>query len=382
MSRLRIISLFVAVLALAAVFAACGQGGGGSVSNDTPQQVLDEATLLGVSSGNLDLSVGVDAQGSSGGNIDASLSGPFQGQGQSQLPQVDLAVKVNGSMNGKDVNFDGGLTLLADRAYVGYKGTEYEIDPTMFSFVTSLIQQQSASQGQSGLSGSCQKSIGNFKVSDFVDKPTDEGSTDVGGTSTTHVSGDLDLSGAVDQLSKTLGSPGCRAQLSTAGQLPSAAQLDMAKAQLSSVVKTAHVDVYVGDDKIIRRISVQMTLEPPAGAGAGKVDLSFDLTLNDVNKPQTISAPSESKSINDLFRQLGINPLSLVRPGGLGSVLGGGAGGGGLGGLLNGIGGGNSNGPSGSGSSGSGGSPSPQTYLQCLQGATTPADLQRCASLQ
>jgi hypothetical protein len=379
LTRLRTLFLFGTVLALAAVLAACGSSGNSSsASNENPQTVVDDATLQGIKSGNLDLSLGVDAEGSQGGKVDVSLSGPFQGQGTGQLPQLDMNLKASGSINDKDVDFEGGLVLLADRAYVNYKGTEYEIDPTTFSFVKSTLL-QAPGQGQSGLSKSCQDAVGGLKVGDFVNNLSNDGSSDVGGTSTTHVSGDLDLTGAIDQLSSVTDNPACRSQFKSVGKLPAGAKLDQAKAMLSSVVKTAHVDLYVGDDNIVRRITVQLTIEPPAGSGSGpkKVSLSIDLTLTDVNEPQTITAPSEAKPINDLFQQLGINPLSLLSPGGLGNLAGGA---GGLGGLLNGLN-GSSGGSGSSGSSGTGGA-SPQTYLQCLQHATTPADLQKCASLQ
>jgi hypothetical protein len=378
LSRLRTLFLFGTALALAAVLAACGGSGGGSSEN--PQKVVDDATLQGIQSGNVDLSLGVDVEGDKGGNVDVSLSGPFQSQGSNQFPQLDMTAKASGSINGKDVNFDGGLTLLSDRAFVNYKGTEYEIDPTTFSFVKSLIKQAQqkgqGGQGQGGVSQSCQNAISDLKVNDFVNNLSNDGSSDVGGTSTTHVSGDLNVSGAMDALIGIAENPACSSQLGSAGQIPPASQLDQAKALLSSALKTAHVDLYVGDDDIVRRISAQLTIEPPAGSGSGpkKVDVSLDLTLTDVNQPQTISAPSGAKPINELFQQLGINPLSLVGPGGLGGLSGGA---GGLGGLLNGIGAGSAG-----GSSGSGGSNPQQAYLQCLQRATTPADLQKCASLQ
>ena len=38
--------------------------------------MLDEATLQGIESGNIDLSLGIKAQRSEGGNLDVSLSGP------------------------------------------------------------------------------------------------------------------------------------------------------------------------------------------------------------------------------------------------------------------------------------------------------------------
>ncbi len=376
MSRLRTFFLFGTVLALAAVLAACGSSGGGS--NENPQKVVDDATLKGIKSGKVDLSLGVNVEGDKGGKVDVSLSGPFQSQDNSQLPQLDMTAKASGSINGKDVNFDGGLTLLSDRAFVNYKGTEYEVDPTTFSFVKSMIQQAQqqgqGAQGQGGVSKSCQNAVSGLKISDFVNNLSNDGSSDVGGTGTTHVSGDLDVSGAIDQLVKIVGNPACSSQLGSAGSLPSASQLDQAKSQVSSAVKTAHVDLYVGDDNIVRRIAAELTIEPPAGSGGPKkIDLSLDLTLTDVNQPQTITAPSGAKPLSQLFQQLGVNPTSLLGPGGLSG------GAGGLGGLLKGISGGAVGGSSG-GSVGSAGAKS-QAYLKCLQSATTPADLQKCASL-
>ena len=197
MSRLRIFALFAAVLALAAALAACGSSGS-SNSNENPQTVVNDATLKGIKSGNLNLALRVKVEGDEGGNLDLSLSGPFQGEGKNQLPQLDLSAKANGSFNGKDINFDGGLTLLSDRAFVNYKGTEYEVDPTTFSFVKSAIersQQRSGAQGQSAGATACQEAVANLKVGDFVENLSNEGSSDVGGTSTTHVSGDLNVPG-------------------------------------------------------------------------------------------------------------------------------------------------------------------------------------------
>ena len=184
MSRLRTLFLFGAVLALAVALAACGSSGGSSNAN--PQQVVNDATLQGIHSGNVDLSLGIDVKGDQGGHIDVGLSGPFQSQGKNQLPQLDMTVKANGSINSKDVNFEGGLTLLADRGYVNYKGTDYEIDPTTFGFVKTAIQQaqqkNGGAQGQSGVSQSCQNAVGKLKINDFVTNLSNEGSTDVGGT--------------------------------------------------------------------------------------------------------------------------------------------------------------------------------------------------------
>ena len=105
---------------------------------------------------------------------------------------------------------------------------------------------------------------------------------------------------------------------------------------MQSALKTAHVDVYVGDDNIVRKIAAELSIEPQNASSSGpkKVDLEFELSIDGVNEEQTISAPSGAKPLNDLFQKLNINPIELL---GAASGQGGLSGSGGLGGLLNGL---------------------------------------------
>jgi hypothetical protein len=388
LSRVRILLALTTLLALATALAACG--GSSSNNNEDPHKVIDNATLKGVTSGNVNLSLSVKAKGKEGGDINVSLTGPFQSEGKGQLPQLDLTAKANGSINGKNVDFEGGLVLLPNSAYVNYKGVEYEVDPTTFSFVKSAIKQaqQQAGGKNEGAAGTsaCQEAASKLKISEFIENLSNEGSADVGGTGTTKVSGDLNVSGAIDALVKLSENPACASPLGATGSLPSLGSLGKAKGQVEKAIKTAHVDVYVGGDHIVRRVTVQLTVEPPKSSSGGpeSVELSFDLSLSGVNQKQTIEAPQGAKPLNDLFLKLGVNPAELLGKGGVG-----GAGGlGGLGGLLKGL-----SGAAGGGGGGSAvptmptqpsGSPSAgkqQEYLKCLQGAKTPVDLQKCAAL-
>jgi hypothetical protein len=379
LSRLRISVLLVALAALATAFAACGSSGS---SSEDPQKVIDNATLEGVTSGNLNLSLGVKAEGREGGNLDVSLSGPFEaGEGKEALPEFGLSAKANGSIGGKDVDFDGGLTLLSDRAYVNYEGTEYEVDPTTFGFVKSGFEQamqEGGSEEGGGNVTACQKAATGLDVGDFVENLTNEGSSEVGGTSTTKISGDLDTAGAVDAIIKLTENSACSAQLEAAGPLP-LGELEKAKGELTGAIKKAHVDVYVGDDNIIRKVAAEVMIEPK-GTSNEKVELEFELSLSGVNEEQEIKAPTGAKPLEGLFQKLNINPIELLEAG-----SGGGAG---IGGLLEGItGGSSSSGSSAGGESSSagaaesGGAAGQQAYLNCLKGAKTPADLQNCASL-
>lgn len=361
------LSVFVALVALSAALAACGGG-----SSDDPQTVVEEATLKGVESGELNLAVDVNVEGKKGGKVDVALSGPFQSESEAEYPELDLAFSAKGSLGGKDLNREGGLTLLGNKAYVAYEGTEYEVDSTTFNFVKSTLKQQGGGQGKSSEISACQEAAGEFEISDFVENLKSAGSAEVGGTSTTKVSGDLDATSAIEAVSALIEDPKCSEQLSAAGPLPSAAELDKAKSTVQDSLKSAHVDLYVGDDHIVRRIVAQATIEPPKSSksGAKRVELDLDLTLTGVNEEQTISAPASSKPLSDLFLKLGVNPIEL-----LGAFQNGGSEG--LGSLLEGLteaGGSNGGGSSGGGSSGGG----QQSYYECLGEAHTPVDIQNC----
>lgn len=371
MSRLRIFVLVAALVALATALAACG-GGSESGSSEDPQKLIDNATLEGVKSGTLDLIVGVKSQGQESGDVKVSLSGPFQSRGKANLPELALSAKASGSVGGKPVKFDGGLTLLSDRAFVGYEGTEYEVDPTTFGFVKASLEQAQQRGNKEADVTACQEAAAGIHVGEFVDNLKNEGGAEVDGTSTTKVSGDLNPEGGVDALIKLTETPACSAQLEAAGQLP-LGQLEKAKGELTKAVKNAHVDLYVGDDDIIRRMTAELTIEPKGTSGE-KVELEIDVTLGAVNEEQEISAPANAVPLEGLFRKLNVNPLELLEAG---------SSGGGLGSLLEGVTGGESSGGSSGGSSSGGASAaSQQAYLECLKGAETPADLQKCASLR
>lgn len=370
MSRLRIFLLFAALAGLATVFAACGSSDSGS-SDENPQTVLEDSTFEGIEDADLDLSVKIDVSGDEGGSVDVNVSGPFQSKGKGQLPELDMSAEASGSVGGKDVDFDAGIVLVPNKAYVSYEGEDYEVDPTTFSFVQSAIEEQQRKSGaESGTEGAteCQKeAAGKFNAGDFVDNLTNEGSADVGGTSTTKVSGDLNVAGALEAVTELTELPACSSQLEAAGPLP-LSELEEAQGEIEKALKSAHADVYVGDDNIIRRFTAQFDIEPEGSDE--KVSIEIDLSLNSVNEGQEISTPDGAKPLSDLFQKLGVNPIELLQ---------GAQSGAGLGGLLEQLGGSSGAELPGIGSVPGGGSGQQSEYLECVQGASTPVDLQNCA---
>jgi hypothetical protein len=309
LSRVRIFLVFAALAGLATVFAACGSSSGGG-SDEAPQAVLKDATFEGIESADLDASIKIDVSGDEGGNVDVEMSGPFQSQGNGQYPELDLTANVTGSVNGSNFDKEAGLVLVPNKAFVSYEGDDYEIDPTTFSFIESAIN-QAGKNGETPTEAStaCQQAAAGLKVEDFVDNLTNEGGADVGGTETTKVSGDLNVPGAIDQILKLAENPACSSSLESAGPLP-LAQLDEAKSEVEKALKGAHVDVYVGDDNIVRRVAAEFSIEPEGSSE--KVDLSIDIAFNGVNEEQEITTPSNAKPLNGLFQKLGINPIELL----------------------------------------------------------------------
>ena len=362
MSRFRIFALIATLAALTTVFAACGgsDDDSSSKSGEDPQKVIESASLEGVKSGELDLALHIDATGDEGGEVDVNLSGPFEAGSTEELPQLEMTAEVNGSADGEDIDFDGGLTLLTDRAFVDYKGTSYEVDPTTFGFLKSAFERSQQQGGEQDITA-CQEAAEGIKFSQFADDLKNEGSADVDGTATTKVSGDLSVDGAVDALIALTEDPACSSQLEAAGPLP-IGELEEAKGELSEAIEKAHVDLYVGDDDIVRKVDAELTIAPPEAADE-KVELELELTLSGVNEEQSFSSPSDAKPIEDLFQELGVNPLELLEAGQSG----------GLGGLLEGI----------TGGASSGGDSNGDAYTECLrEAAKTATNLQKCASLR
>lgn len=365
MTRFRILALLVALTAMASTLAACGSSSDSGSSDEDPQKVVENASLEGVKSGNLDLSLHVKSEGKEGGDAEVELSGPFEAGAKGELPQLEMSAEASGSAKGEDLDFEGGLTVLTDRAFIDYEGSAYEIDPTTFGFVKSALEQAQQQEGsESGDITACQKAAEGIKFSQFAEELVNEGGVDVDGTSTTKVSGDVDVSGGIDALIQLTEDPACSSQLEAAGPLP-LGEIEETKGELAKAVKNAHIDLYVGDDDIVRKFAVELTIQPPE-AGNEKVELELEMTLSGVNEEQSFSAPSDAKPLEALFKDAGIDPREIgqLLEGGVEGLLdrvGAGSGGLSLGGLSDGA--------------------ARQEYTECLQGAETSAELQKCANL-
>jgi hypothetical protein len=356
--RIRALILIALALALSLVVAACGDDGGDS--GEDPQQVLQDTfnNEQGIDSGSFDLSVKVNAEGDQGGTFEASLGGPFQSE-EGRVPQVDLNAEIKLDSSAQDFSGSAGLISTGDSAFVRFQDTDYSVPQELFDqFASSYIQLQQQSKAQGDQGGNFLQSLG-IDPTGWLTDLSNEGTEDVEGTETVHISGQADVPKLVEDI-KTIAqnAPNVGAQKITPQQL---GQLD----QLTSVIKSADFDIFSGaDDDILRKIDANVEISPPAGTGGGleSVTLEFSATISDVNEPQTISAPTEAQPLANLLQQFGIDPSQLggALRGGLGS-----------GGAL----------PQSGGSQAAPSGDASQAYLQCLQQAQGEAAISECAQL-
>ncbi len=346
-ARVAIVALLVVPLGL---LAGCGGGGG----DEDPQQVLEETFSNGTPISSSHLNITLAGSAGDSGSLSATLDGAFQGDPDDTTapPQLDLSATVDGTAAGQSLEFDGGVVATQDNAFVEYQGQAYEIGRKAFAqfkraYTRSAQASEATEAGDSNADIFAQLGI---DPSDWLTNLSNEGDEDVEGTETIHIHGDADIAKIVSDLG------------TISEQVPDAPPLDQAQIdQLTSAVQEASLDVYSGkDDRLLRKLSLSLTIEPPASAGApvSSVDVDFAITFSDVNEPQTIEAPSSARPFRDLAERLGLGGLPGV--GGL-PGLGGGAGATGAGG---------------------GGGPS-EDYLSCIEKAKTPEDFNNCAkSLQ
>jgi hypothetical protein len=352
LNRTRALAVLALALASALLVAACGGGG----NSEDPQQILDQtfSNPTSIQSGTFDLDFRIETSGGDNpGSLEVKLGGRFQSQPSGQFPKFDVDVSLKGEGGSQNFSGTGGLTSTGDAAFVKFQGTEYAVPQQLYDeFTTSYAQLQG--QNNSAKSGSLLKAL-NISPANWLSDLKNEGTDDVEGTKTIHISGTANVSKLVEDLKAIAAKAGTAVGNVNTNQLN----------QLNDVIQSGDIDVYSGvDDKLLRRFQVSLDLKPPAGTPGAPDSLSIDLQLNlaDVNKPQTIQAPANAQPLQNLFQQLGLNP------GQLGNALRGGLG---TSGALP-ESGGSTTAPSGSAT---------QAYQQCLSQASGSAALQQCANL-
>jgi hypothetical protein len=217
-------------------------------------------------------------------------NGAFESTGPKQMPKADVQVTIDAA--GYDGT--GGFVTTGDRAWITKGRVGYAVPQSAWSKIVKGREKGSAPTKKAPQL--------NVNPSAWLQNVKSEGNERMDGVQVTHVSADVNSARAIADVFKSL---------DTTGRIPAGAEKRVAQ-----VVDNGHLEAWVGDDKIVRRATFEMSGKGDAGR---RVDMNLDVRLSRVNQPQQIKAPSKVKH-GLPGGQLGQFATGLV--GGLGNTVG------------------------------------------------------------
>ena len=302
MSRARFIA---ATLLAAGLLAACGSDDGDESTTPTAgggteghaAAVLADALAAGdaIESGTLDLSVLVEVQqtgesGEAGGTLDLHMNGPFENPG-GEPPSFALdttATQENADPAATDVGgtYEGRLISTGEAGYFVFDqypplAGSYELDPSLYELVLQVV-------GAIPNAGSLVSDPQLSEVPDDVE----------GGENLTHISGELDAASLAAVLESAIRGAGDLGF----GVDPAAEVPEGRIEALAQVVESADVDVYIGEDGLVRTIIVNAEL---SDVDVETVLITIDSEVTGSGEDVVIEAPAETEPLSSFFRKLG-----------------------------------------------------------------------------
>jgi hypothetical protein len=273
--------------------AACG-GGDDSVNSLLSQTFAPDKA---VKSGRLNVQLDADVQGVQGlnGPVRLRLGGPFQSSGKGQMPRFDFTL----GLTAGGQTFSAGGVSTGDKGFVKFQGQAYAVSDQLFTqFKNGYLN----AAKQSANKKSNAPTLGALGIDPrrWLTGAKKAGEEKIGDTDTIHITAGIDVNHLLDDVNRLLG------KASTASGSKSVPQslTPQQRQQIQNAVDTATVDVFTGkDDKLLRRLDVNVKLKPSGKLKGGTV--RFQLQLDALNKDQTITAPGNAKPLDQLLQSLG-----------------------------------------------------------------------------
>lgn len=288
------------LLALSVTFGACSGSGSGGGSDEDAAALLDKAFGQPVASADVDIDAQLDIEGRPGFEdpLRIRATGPYV-RSERSLPKLDLDISIEAQGAGQAIQ--AGVLSTGDRLFVKFGGAFYEQSPEQVARTNRELAREGGDD--SGTFADLGLDARKWVVDAEI-----EGEEEIGGVTTEHVKGTLDVEAVmtdVNGLAKR-----SSGTLADAGQ----AAKPLGKREIERLAKSVDnpsFDVYVGkDDHVVRRVSLRIDVEVPeqdrkrvGGVTSASVRLSAQLA--DVGGDQQVEAPRSSHPLSDLTTQLG-----------------------------------------------------------------------------
>jgi hypothetical protein len=214
------------------------------------------------------------------------------------MPAVD--VQVHTVVPSMGLNERAGFVTTGDRAWLTRGATAYAVPESLWRQVVKARE-----SGKPAAGASESPSLDGMS---WVRGAKQVGTEQVDGVQTTHVRADLGSAKAVAAVTKVVG-----------GHVPVP---NTAQRLRQSDLKNGKLDVWVGQDKVLRRMTLSLS---GRGTGGRPVHAHLSLTLSGVNKPQDVAVPARVKRgmpggvdgrmansvLSSVAKDAGLNPKEL-----------------------------------------------------------------------
>ena len=201
-------------------------------------------------------------------------SGVFEDHGPRQMPVADIEVNVDAESANLDL--EGGFGTTGDKAWFTRGDSAFAVPQDAWDKVVEARESGAGAAQQDSLQL-------NLEPGGWLRKVSSEDGGEIDGIETTQLSADVDAAAAIAQIAQAMSDAG---QLD-ASPLPDAAQ------RLGGLLSDAELEVWVGKDDIIRRLTFELSGKGDANR---PVDMDLRFELSGVNEPQSVSAPAKLES--------------------------------------------------------------------------------------
>jgi hypothetical protein len=303
----------LAVLLLLPALALGGCGGGDD--KRSVEDILDQAFRQEIESADLRVEAELELTGgvSAGRPARIEATGPFRSN-KGKLPSVDIELNVGAEGAGQTIRT--GFLSTGDRAFVKFQDVFYEQPRAEVRRANRTIARNARKRGSLRALGLDPRS--------WLGQAKDEGEEEIGGVTTQHVSGTLDVGAVMRNINQFVRRSGSAIGGSSGESMPAPLSAEDIR-RIGDVVRDPTFDVYVGkDDDIIRRVSGRLEFAVPQDSrqdlgGLEGGTFTFSVELSDVNGDQESEAPARARPLSALTNSLGAGALE-----GLGGDPGGG----------------------------------------------------------
>ena len=310
----RLLTVLLALAALAVGVAACG--GGGERSSADAGALIKDTFGAGhpIRSGRVDATLDVDLNGLARLTqpIALHLSGPFQSNGGKTLPDFAFELDLNSgsrpitvgavfAKGGGYLTIEGQAFTLGDQVYQGFK------------------QGYEKAKADSNASSGAAPSLSALGISPlrWLRGPQQKGREDIAGTQTEHVASGVDVGKLLTDLSTLLGRARGVTQAggaATGTKVPTQLTPEQRDA-IERSIKTATIDVWTGvKDHTLRKVALDVAVDVPQelrtrAGGLRDGHIRFQATIAQLNERQAIAKPADARPLSELraaLQQLGL----------------------------------------------------------------------------